>query len=148
MNSQRFHLIAAVFILLIKDGKVFLSQRKNTGWKDGEYSLIGGHCDGGETATHAAVREVLEETGVVVKAEDLQFVNICHLVTNSERVHFSFAVEVWEGEPQNNEPEKAESVGWFSLENLPENLTDISRATLEWYKNGITYSEFGWEEKS
>ena len=145
MQPERFQLVSAIFILLIKDGKIFLSKRKNTGWADGKYSIVGGHMDGGETARQAAVREAWEETGVKVIEKDLQFFNVAHIVTNTERVHISFLANKWEGEAVNNEPEKAESAGWFSLDNLPENLTEISGKTIEWYKNKIMYSEFGWE---
>ena len=145
MQPERYQLVSAIFILLIKDGKIFLSKRKNTGWADGKYSIVGGHMDGGETARQAAVREAWEETGVEVIEKDLQFFNVAHIVTNTERVHISFLANKWEGEAVNNEPEKAESAGWFSLDNLPENLTEISGKTIEWYKNKIMYSEFGWE---
>lgn len=146
MSSDRFHLIGAVYILLVRDGKIFLTRRKNTGWSDGSYSLVGGHLDGNETATEAAVREAMEETGVKVRKEDVTFVNVSHLRTNSERIHFSFITETWEGEPHNNEPSKASEAGWFSLDNLPSDLTENSLHTIECYRNGISYSEFGWNQ--
>lgn len=145
MQTDRFHLIAAVFILLVKDDKVFLTKRTNTGWEDGKWSIMGGHLDGNETAVHAAAREANEEAGVIVKPEDLHFFNVAHIVTNSERVHFSFAAYKWDGEPKNNEPHKASAVDWFSLDKLPDNLTDISRETLEWFKSETIYAEFGWK---
>ncbi len=145
MQPERFQLISAIFILLIKDGKIFLSKRKNTGWEDGNYSIVGGHIDGGETATQAAIREAKEEAGIEVKIQDLKFINVCHLISNSERIQISFAVERWDGEAINNEPERAESAEWFSLDDLPENLTEISKKTIEWYMNGTVYSEFGWK---
>ncbi len=148
MQPERFQLISAVFILLIKDGNIFLSKRQNTGWEDGKYSIVGGHIDGGETATQAAIREAKEETNVDVSPEKLRFFNVCHLVSNTERVQLSFATEEWDGEAINNEPDKAGSAGWFSLDNLPDNLTEISRMTIEWYKNGTSYSEFGWDKKA
>lgn len=142
--NERFKLIAAIFVILIKDGKVFLSKRKNTGWEDGKYSLIGGRIEGNETARQAAVREAMEETGIAIKINDLKFANICHLITNSERVHLAFVIEKWNGEATNNEPEKAEEVGWFDFKNLPQNITEESKKTIEWYINGIKYSEIGW----
>lgn len=147
MSSDRFHLIGAVYILLVRNGKVFLTRRKNTGWSDGSYSLVGGHLDGNETAREAATREAMEEAGVKVEIEDLEFVNASHLLTNNERIHFSFVTEKWEGEPHNNEPEKASEAEWFSLDALPKDLTENSLHTIECYKNGTTYSEFGWTKK-
>ena len=146
MTSERFKLVAAVYMLLLKDGKVFLSRRLNSGWEDGKYSLVGGHLDGGESATSAAAREIREETGAFVKEEDLKFVNITHSITNDERIHISFLVEKWDGEISNNEPEKASEIGWFDLDILPEDITDISRSIIEWYKKGQKYTEFGWKK--
>ena len=147
MKQDRFHLITAIFVLLIKNNKVFLTKRVNTGWEDGKYSLIGGHLDGNETATQAAIREVYEEAGVKIDLKDLRFVNVNHLITNTERVHFSFVADKWEGEPKNNEPGKADDAKWFSLDKLPKNIAEISKQTLKWYKNNMLYTEFGWDKK-
>jgi hypothetical protein len=43
MSTERFKLRAAAYLLLIKDGKVLLLRRSNTGWRDGEYTLPAGH---------------------------------------------------------------------------------------------------------
>jgi len=147
MQQDRFHLIAAVFLLLLKDNQVFLSRRANTGWDDGKYCLIGGHLNGNETAAQAAIREAKEETGVVIDPKDLRFFNVCHISTNDERIHFSFVTDKWQGEPKNTEPERATDVGWFPIDNLPQNINDVSKATIDWYKNNVPYSEFGWDRK-
>ncbi len=147
MQTDRFHLIGAVFIILEKDGKVFLTRRQNTGWEDGKYSLTGGHLDGEETAKQAAIREAKEELGVTIDPNDVQFVNVSHLITNSERIHFTFIAKSWEGEPRNNEPEKADDGQWFDIDNLPENIMEVSKQTINWYKNNIVYTEFGWDNK-
>jgi ADP-ribose pyrophosphatase YjhB (NUDIX family) len=145
--SDRFHLIGAIFIILIKDNQVFLSRRKNTGWEDGKYSLVGGHLDGNEPATFAAVREAKEEMGVIIDPKDVRFANVSHLITNTERIHFTFVAQKWEGEPKNNEPERADAAGWFPLDKLPENITAISRQTLEWVKEKVVYTEWGWDKQ-
>jgi 8-oxo-dGTP diphosphatase len=147
MQSDRFHLIGAVFIILEKDNKIFLTRRKNTGWEDGKYSLTGGHLDGNETATQAAVREAQEELGITIDPTDLQFVNVSHLITNSERIHFTFVAKKWKGEPRNNETEKADDAQWFSIDKLPENTMEVSRETINWYRNNNIYTEFGWDKK-
>ena len=95
---DRFHLIAAVYILLVNDNKVFLTKRANTGWEDGKYAIVGGHLDGNETARLGAIREAQEEAGVEVDINDLRFVNVSHVLSNSERIHFTFVTEKWKGE--------------------------------------------------
>lgn len=145
-DNHELKLTVAVSALLIKDDKVFLLRRFNTGWEDGKYNLPGGHLDGGETARQAAVREVFEETGVKVKLEDLHFYNVSHLITNSERVHIYFYAKVWEGDPTNFEKEKADSADWFDLDNLPENISKVFKDAIFCYLNNIPYQEFGWNK--
>ena len=41
--------IPAVYLVLIKDGKVLMLERKNTGYMDGWYSFIAGHVEKGES---------------------------------------------------------------------------------------------------
>ena len=48
-----YKLVAAVHLFLIRDGKVLLLRRFNTGYEDGQYSVIAGHLDGDEEATAA-----------------------------------------------------------------------------------------------
>jgi ADP-ribose pyrophosphatase YjhB (NUDIX family) len=144
MTEERFKLIAAVFILLLKDGKVFLARRSNTGWEDGKYCLPGGHFNGNETAGAVAIREAKEELGITIAPEDLRFFNICHIQTNDERIHFSFVAEKWQGEAINNEPGRASEVDWFPINNLPEDMNDLAKATIEWYQKNLYYTEFGW----
>ena len=45
--------------------------RKKVGFGKGKYGGVGGKLDAGETAAHAAARELEEETGIVVAQDDL-----------------------------------------------------------------------------
>ncbi len=42
----RFTLIPEVHLLLIDKGRVLLLQRWNTGYADGQYSVVAGHAEG------------------------------------------------------------------------------------------------------
>ena len=55
-----------------KDGtkEVLLALRKNTGYRDGEYELPGGHVEEGEDLMQAMVREAKEELLINIKEED------------------------------------------------------------------------------
>jgi 8-oxo-dGTP diphosphatase len=68
----------AAYGLLRKGNKVALLLRKNTGWKDGWYSLPAGKVDSGESNSMTAVRELLEEVGVSVQVNEVKAVLIMH----------------------------------------------------------------------
>ena len=142
--EQRFKLILSVYLILIKDGKALLLRRQNTGYEDGNYSLVAGHADGDESATAATVREAAEESGLKIKPSDLRFAHCMHRRQDDERVDLFFTTDKWQGDPQNMEPEKCDDLSWFPLVDLPPNTIPYIRQALDSYRQGIHYSEF-WE---
>ena len=146
MKKERFRPYSAVHLFLMKEGKVLLSQRFNTGYRDGDYSVPAGHLDGNETSTIAMMRESLEEAGVVLRKEDLKMVHVMHvLAPDRESLSTFFIAEKWQGEVINKEPEKCSDLSWFPLDALPNNTVPYVRHALECVRNGVMYSEFGWE---
>lgn len=106
MAKERFKLIPTSHLVLIKDGKILLLRRFNTGWMDGNYSVVAGHLDGGETFIQAMIREANEEAGIQIKPEDLEVIHVVHRNggTGNERVDVFIKAKKWEGEPKNIEP--------------------------------------------
>ena len=146
--QKRHQNIPASYLTLIKDGKVLLLRRFNTGYEDGNYSMIAGHVDQGETFTQCIIREAEEEAGIFLKPEDLDVVHVMHrnsrTAENNERVDVFFVARQWQGEPQNKEPLKCDDLSWFNLDNLPDNIIPYIKQALEGIKNKIYYSEQGW----
>ncbi|MEK7464953.1 MAG: NUDIX domain-containing protein, partial [Patescibacteria group bacterium] len=98
--KERFTIVPAVYLILIRDGEVLLGRRRNTGFHDGEYMLPSGHVDGGETFREAMIREAKEEIGIVLDSKDLRLVHTMHRKSGEqERGDFFFTTERWEGEP-------------------------------------------------
>lgn len=148
MSKERFKLISAVYLVLKKGGEVLLLRRFNTGYQDGKYSLVAGHHDGDERMTDAMLREAEEEAGISLNSDDLVMAHVMHRMPEdgSERVDFFFVAEKWEGEIVNKEPHKCDDLSWFSLDQLPENTIPYVRTALEYVRDGVMYSEFGWGE--
>ena len=88
MGPNRFKLPVAVHLLLIREGQVLLLRRFNTGYEDGNYSVVAGHLDGGEEVKEAMAREAREEAGIEIAPADLQVVGVMHRLSNDERVDF------------------------------------------------------------
>ena len=149
IKKDRFKLVPAVFLIFLKDGKLLLLHRANTGHNDGKYGLVSGHVDGEESIRRAGVREAYEEVGVTINENDLRFVHIAHRRKESndhERVDFYFVADRWQGEPRNTEPDKCDDLSWFTLDKLPENTIDYVQVAIENFRQGSFYSEFGWDK--
>lgn len=140
----RFTLIPAVHLFLLKHDQILLLRRFNTGYEDGNYSVVAGHLEGDETATAGMCREAQEEAGIIVRPADLKFAHVMHRVTNAERLDLFFIADRWEGEPTNQEPEKCDDLSWFSANHLPSNMIPYVRQAIEHFTKGAHYSEHGW----
>ncbi len=128
-------------ILYNKGSILLLRQKRNQG---GNYTLVGGTIEYTEFAQQALIREAAEEAGVVLKEQDLQLVHVLHKRTrsNGHRITLYFKATQWEGTLKTGEPNKFKGVAWFSLDNLPANLSETVRHVLQAYRDGRMYSEF------
>ena len=146
MAKERHKNVPASYLTLIKDGKILLLRRFNTGYEDGNYSMVAGHVDSGESFTQCIIREAEEEAGVLLKPEDLKVVHVMHRNggENNERVDVFFVAEKWEGEVGNKEPHKCDDLSWFDLDAVPENVIPYIRQAIEGIRSNLYYSEHGW----
>ena len=146
MPKDRHKLVPAAYLLLVKDEKILLLRRYNTGYEDGNYSLPAGHVEAQESAITALVREAHEEVGLAILPVSLRMVHVMHRkgIDGSERVDFFFVTNDWPGEPQNVESEKCDDLNWFPLSELPENTIPYIRFALKSWQKGVLYSEYGW----
>ena len=141
---SRFKLITSVYLILIKDNKILLSRRYQTGYMDGHYSLPAGHLEDGETIRQALVREVKEEIGIIIKPDDIVLVHTMHRKEEDIRVDLFFTANSYQGNPTNAEPEKCDDLSWFPQGNLPDNLLPYIRQAITQHLRGSFYSEIGW----
>lgn len=143
-SKERNTFRSAVYIILVRDNKLLLIRRKNTGWKDGEYGLPAGHLEHGETVKEAAAREAKEESTVDIKPHDLELVHVMHRKANFEYIDLYFTTNKWQGEAKVGEPDLADDYGWFPVDSLPSNTVDYIKSAFENYRKGVFFSEFGW----
>ena len=97
-------------------GRVLLVQRGHEPYM-GTWSLPSGRANPGEDAAAAAVREVLEETGLVVEVETL--LGVVRRQDPQGRYHYEihdYACRVVGG--QLRPGDDAAAVGWFSVEQM------------------------------
>ncbi|MDQ6755132.1 MAG: NUDIX domain-containing protein [Actinomycetota bacterium] len=113
------------------DGRVLLGQRADTA----QWTLITGMLDPGEEPAAGAVREVLEETGIVAEMESLVAVHSQEAIEfpNGDQCQFMnlvFRARAVAGEAMVNDDESL-AVGWFALDELPE-LSVRHHQRLQW----------------
>ena len=145
-KKERFRIFIAAYLVLVKDGQILLLKRKNTGYQDGNYSLVAGHLDGAETAKQSIIREAEEEAGIRLKLTDLEVVHVMHRYKPDEREYIDvyLQIDTWEGEVINKEPEKCDELKWFPLDDLPSNMVPEVRSAIENIEKKIFYSDVGW----
>ncbi|MFC6091881.1 NUDIX domain-containing protein [Saccharothrix lopnurensis] len=127
------HLVDVHVALVRDDGRVLLSLRRDRDPRfDGKWHLPAGKVEAGESLSAAAVREVAEEIGVVVREVDLKFVHLVHAVAPGveARVGVFFEVREWVGEPVVREPDRCSAVGWFAVGALPGELLEYAAVGL------------------
>jgi 8-oxo-dGTP pyrophosphatase MutT (NUDIX family) len=121
---------AVTAVVLREDGRVLLARRSD----NGRWGLVSGIVEPGEEPAVTAVRECLEETGVVAAVEDLVAVRAGEPVQypNGDRCQFldhTFRCRYVSGQARVNDDESLE-VGWFAPDATPP-LPPLQRARLD-----------------
>ena len=136
-GSKRFVVLPAVFVVVEDEqGRVLLHCRQNTGYMDGRYDFPSGHLEPGETLPEGAARELLEETGLRVRPEDLKLINLMQNYSEPSLpyINFIFRARVWTGTPAIGEPHKCSDLAFFAKSKLPR-ITPQVRQVLTDYAN-------------
>ena len=115
--------VIAVGAVVIKDGKVLLVKRGKAPSK-GLWAIPGGRVELGETLQQAAEREILEETGLTIKAKEPVFV--FDMVAKDEKgmVKYHYVIVDLKAELISGElkpGDDAEDAKWF----FPSELDDL-----------------------
>ncbi len=143
MTEDRQQALVDVRVLVLQGEEVLLIQL-SAGMFDGCWNLPGGHVMPGESAVAAAVREIQEEVGIQVRADDLTFRSVTHHrpPTRSEKVTFTFSTEIFAGQPFAAEPDRADVVRWTAWDDLPAKLMPQAAASLTLFRSGQHFATF------
>ena len=146
VRIDRYHMTVAAYLILIQDENVLLLRRYNTGYEDGNYSLIAGHLDGGETVQQAICREAEEEGKILINPTSISIAHAMHRRGEGrERIDYFCTTADWNGEPAIGEPHKCDDLSWFRHNDLPSNTIPYIKQALLHVKNKVPFSHFGFE---
>lgn len=124
-------------VVIMRDGKTLLAKRKGA-HAAGHFGSLGGHVEYGESPIETIKREAREELGIEIG--NIRFASCTNMVKYGKHyVDISFVAEILSGEPEIQEPDKIESVGWYALDDLPSPLFEPVRIVLEAMKTGTVF---------
>ena len=132
--------MVAVALIRPSDGKVIVEERKQGKLYAGLLGLVGGEVEPDESRPEAAVREVREETGLVVEPDTL--VHICS--TTSHWYEISSYIAEWTGQLPAGEPLvglEGQRLYWKSFAELLEEPASLTPATLDVAETLAPYSD-------
>jgi 8-oxo-dGTP diphosphatase len=122
-------------ILVNARGELFLARRGPMAKNErGLWEFPGGSVEFGERLADALQREIREEYGVEIKVGEL--LDVVDHILPGEGQHWvspTYLCRVTSGEPSILEPGKCTEIGWFSPQQMPPDLTVISKVNLANY---------------
>ena len=114
-----------VGVWLFNEKGWFLLGKRLSKHGTGTWAPPGGHLEFGETPEQCASRELFEETGLKVSANEFNFFGITNDFFNDENKHYvtlHYKVNAINTVPKICEPDKCETWKWFDFATLPKPL--------------------------
>ena len=133
--APRRRVVVDVILLLMRNGRILLRERANTGYGDGAYEPPSGELAGRETIVETAIR-VASAAGIMIGAENVSLAHVMHDVSGGGRIEFFLSVSGWTGRPASPD------VRWFPVGDLPTNMLDRARVALRNYADGMRFSTY------
>ncbi|CNH66856.1 ADP-ribose pyrophosphatase [Yersinia aldovae] len=130
-------------IIVNSQGDILLGKR--CGQHAPYWSIPGGHLDAGESFEHAALREVFEETGLIIN--QVEVVGLCNNIATwreegKHTVSVCMLTQHPGGQPELKEPEKCQQWLWCHPRDLPEPHFEASRHAIDLWLNQQFYRPY------
>ncbi len=126
-------------VLVDDQGRVFLARRGPRAKNErGLWEFPGGSVEFGGTLAAALRREMAEEYGIEIAVGEL--LDVVDHILPEEGQHWvspAYLCALVAGEPAIREPGKCMAIGWFRLDEIPEDLTQVTRANLAHYRRWL-----------
>ena len=130
-------------LIVDAQGRLFLSQRGPLAKNErGLWEFPGGSVEFGERLAEALQREMREEYGIEIRVGEL--LDVVDHILPEEGQHWvspTFLCTLASGTPEIREPGKCAGIGWFFPEQLPADLTRITRENFAHYLEHLQDSE-------
>jgi len=126
-------------IIVDGEGRLFVSRRGPKAKNErGLWEFPGGSVEFGEKLAQALAREMREEYGVEIAVGEL--LDVADHILPDEGQHWvspTFICAIAAGEPSIRELEKCTEIGWFHPDEMPDDLTVITRENLIHYRRRL-----------
>ena len=120
----------------MRDGRVLLGRRSNTGYGDGAYEPPSSRLDERETVVEAAIRVAAAQAGIALTASHVTLAHVMHDVSGAGRIAFFLIADGWDGAP-GGACASYSDLAWFDVNELPANMIDRARVAVRSYAAGM-----------
>ena len=140
-TGRHYQAIVDVHLLLMRDGRVLLGRRANTGYGDGAYEPPSSRLAERETIIEAAIRVAAAQAGIALTPPHVSLAHVMHDVSGAGRIAFFLTADGWDGEPGGPVASYSD-LAWFDLDDLPANMIDRARVAVRNYAAGVGFSTY------
>ncbi len=136
-HYQNPNVLVATYVCV---GESILWIKRGTAPALGKWAMPGGYMENDETPEAGASRELLEETGIEVLADNMILVSVSSIL-HMAQTHLVFRCHL-EQRPETTRTDEAVEFGWFDEDNLPWQELAFAliephvRQTYRWLRNG------------
>ncbi len=132
-------------IIVDAEGRLFPARRGPQAKNErGLWEFPGGSVEFGERLAEALKREIREEYGVEISVGEL--LDVADHILPDEGQHWvspSYLCTILAGTPEIREPGKCTEIGWFLPDEVPDELSQVSRANLAHYRQWLARRDTG-----